>query len=447
MKKLFFILLIAVAANGQEILTLEDCIDLALKTNPDVKISQYQIDLGQEQQKQSKNALLPTLDFESSYKKQSHVPEINISEMGFGAIPGFNTLNIKPVEMGVKDSYDFRLTLSQPLFTGFSLKNNLLSSNSLLKSKEYEKKQNRLQLIYKVESAYANICLLKKQIEILEVSKKQITSHLNDIKNYFDQGLARYDEVMSVKVRLSEADLSLIKGQNALETACAVLASLVGRDISVDETLKTLEINTMETVTINESIQMALDNRVEFDVLNSNKQALTFSKKAVSGAKLPNVFAYASYGYGKPGLDYVKKDWMDYWVAGLGLKWNLWNWKTTGSKVQQVKIKINVLEQNWEQLERMVTLEVKKAGYWVNEAVKSFNVTQQMVNQAEEAYNVVVNSYKNGQATNSQVLDAQSDLNRAKLEQARTELNYFLAKSNWRHALGISEKYYHINNN
>ena len=50
------------------------------------------------------------------------------------------------------------------------------------------------------------------------------------------------------------------------------------------------------------------------------------------------VSAFASLRYGKPGVDQVSNEWMDYYTAGLSLQWNLWSWGGDRARVEQQEV-------------------------------------------------------------------------------------------------------------
>ena len=56
--------------------------------------------------------------------------------------------------LGTLDNYDFKLTISQPIFTGFRLSNWVKAANALGTSRSLELEKNRSDLIFKVETAY-----------------------------------------------------------------------------------------------------------------------------------------------------------------------------------------------------------------------------------------------------------------------------------------------------
>jgi len=421
---------------GVENLTLQQCFDLALANNPSLEIARIDVLLAREDGKQAGQEKLPALNFSGSYRRQSEVPEIEIPpiETPFG-----QTFTLFPdggVTLGSLDTYDFNITLSQPVFTGFRLSNRQKSALALEDNKQsdYDRKKN--ELLYNVETAYRNLQKTVKILAITRAGQKQVELHLKDVRNFYEQGLARKDDVLKVEVKFKEAELAILQAQNAVDLAGVYLENLTGLPVPKNVTLQAVEIPQPEAVDHDETLSRAYSQRLELKSLQSLKTALGFAEKIARGEYLPTVAVYASYAYGKPGLNFVQDEWMKYWVAGVGLEWNLWNWGKTGSRSQQAKLKVRSVEENIAQIRQAVKLDVNQACLRVNEVKKRLELTGQIESQAEETYRIMENNYKNGVVSNSEFLDSQFDLTRARLQHTQAEIDYLISLANLKRADG-----------
>ena len=124
-KKIFLIFVFIIlwntcfAKNQSKTLTLDECISLALKNNFDLKIERQTINEANAKFDQIKAKRLPQINFDASYIRFSEVMETDISEMMSGlSIPIPPTI----LRFGDEDNYSLKLSVTQPLFTGFRLK-------------------------------------------------------------------------------------------------------------------------------------------------------------------------------------------------------------------------------------------------------------------------------------------------------------------------------------
>ena len=419
-----------------EELSLKQCFELALANNPSLEIARIDALLAIEGGKQAGKEMLPTVNFSGTYRRQSELPEIEIPpiETPFG-----QSITVFPgggMTLGSLDTYDFKITLSQPVFTGFRLSNRQKSALALADNKQFDYEHKKNELLYHVEAAYRNVQKMIKILEITQTGKKQVERHLKDVQNFYDQGLARKDDVLKVDVKLKEAELAVLQAQNAIDLARTYLENLIGKPVLWDVILESVEIPHPEEVNNDESLSRAYSQRLELKSLQSLKTAVGYMGKITKGEYLPSIAVYASYAYGKPGLNFVQDEWMKYWVAGVGMEWNLWDWGKTGSKTQQAKLKVRSVEENITGVKQAIKLDINQACLQVNEVIKRMELTGKIVVQAEETFRIVQNNYKNGLASNSDFIDSQFDLTRVKLQHAQAEIDYLISLANLKRADG-----------
>ncbi len=417
--------------------TVSECIRIALTNNPSLRMAESDVQFARENVKQARASEFISFDFSGSYRRQSTVPEMQFPAISlpFGTQP----VSLFPggkIKLGVLDSYDFRINASQPIFAGFRLSNQRRAAEAGVDGIVQEMRQKRSELVYKVQVAYANVLKAQKFIQIANTTRDQVQTHLRDVENYVEQGMARKDELLRVKVKLSEAELTVLQAQNAFDLAFAALESLLGEKLPANSTFEETKAAGMSSLDIETSYQQALAHRAEVQSIRYTKEAAMIGKKIAKGSWLPSLAVFGSYGYGKPGLNFIKNEWMNYWIVGAGVEWNLWNWGKSRSQVQQAELKSKNMTEAERQLQLAIRLDVTQACLQIDEAAKRFKMTTELEQQAAETYQMVENSYKQGQVTNSEYLDAQLDLTRAQLQKAQAEIDYALAEANWLRSVG-----------
>lgn len=444
MRKYFFLVLMFFWIQpAQAQMRLSECVKIALTNNPGLKISETEASMTLEDARQAKSALLPSLDFSGSYRRQSTAPELTIPpiELPVGGAP----ISLFPgggMTLGTLDNYDFKLTISQPIFTGFRLSNWVKAANALGTSRSLELEKNRSELIFKVETAYGNVLKSQKFLQIASSAREQVASHLQDVENYVAQGMAKKDELLKVQVKLSEAELVVIQAENAIKMTKVVLENLIGQKLPLDATLAPMQVQEFVAADVSSSIQNAYADRAELKSLSYAKEAGQASIKIAKGGMYPSLAAFGTLGYGKPGLDFIKQEWMDYWLVGVGAEWNLWSWGKTQSQIQHAQLKIDAINQTARKVQDAITLDVTQSCLLLDEASKRLQLITTMETQAQESFRVAENSYKQGQATHAEYFDAQLELTRAKLQKAQAEIDQALAQANWRRAVGVNTKEY-----
>jgi outer membrane protein len=438
MRALFITMLflsLADYAAGQQ--SLPGCVKAALEHNPGLKMAESEAGIAEADVSQARAARLPALDFSGSYRRQSDIPELNIDfplAQQFFPDGGF--------KLGSLDNTDMRLTVTQPIFTGSRLSQAQSAAKAVAEARKSEVARQRGELIFKVESAYAGLLRAQKGAEIARSAREQIAAHLRDVETMVAQGLARQDERLRVEVKASEADLALLQAENGVALASAVLENLLAIPLPEGELFAEMGAGRRAPGDLENSLQVAAAHRPELASLAEAKHAAEAGRKIARGGRLPSLAGFASYGYGKPGLNFIGDAWMDYWLVGVGAEWNLWNWGKSAAKIEQAELRLQGLAESERLLREGIALDVKQAHLRLTESAKRLEVAGRMAEQAQASFAVTQRQYLQGQASNTDYFDAQSELTRARLLQAEAEIESALARANWRRAVGLSEEEY-----
>ena len=111
--KLFLLALTIPVIVTAQTFTLEQSIDTGLKNSKELKISNSKVIGYDAKITEIGSQMLPQLKLSAGYTRLSDVPDFSVT------VPGFNkSFNIQEV---VLNNYQVKLSLQQPLFTGFRL--------------------------------------------------------------------------------------------------------------------------------------------------------------------------------------------------------------------------------------------------------------------------------------------------------------------------------------
>jgi outer membrane protein TolC len=440
---MFPILLASVAVRGQNPVTLEWCVQTALNRNPGLRAAETETRSAREDSKQAWASFLPSFDASGSFKHQSSVPHLEIPPVTLQV--GGAPISIFPgggMELGLKETYDFRMTVSQPIFTGFRLLYRKKITNALEESKRLEEAQKRNELILRVETAFGLVLKAGKVLDIAKSGRDQVAAHLSDAERFFEQGLVKKDELLKARVRRTEADLAVLQAENGMALASVALENAIGEKLGPGATFGWTPAAPLPEIDLTTSLEKARSGRPEIAAVRAARRAAEAGKGLARGGAFPSIAVFGSLGYGKPGIDFIGKKWMDYWVFGAGAEWNLWSWGKTSSQMRQAELKSAGLSETLRQIEEGVALEVTQACLRLDEARRRLELTAEMEAQAQESFRVAENLYRQGQSSHTEFFDAQSECTRARLARVQAEIDLMLARGNWRKAVGESSNAY-----
>ena len=368
-------------------ISLSDCISQALGKNPSLQISEAKVQAAEARSSEVGTSLLPQLKFISRASELSSIepfgiklgPPINLSMILFPSIT---------------ENYSMMLSLQQPLFTGFKLKKNLEMAELSANAEKEDLTKDQADLVFNVVTAYWNFYRTIKVEEVIRQSVDQMSEHLKDAKNLFQQGMATDADVMKVQVQLSDIKVKQIEARNAIHIASMTLNSLIKNSLESEIIPSdTPAISQSETSTLlNENLSklqdMAHEHRPELKSMQLRRDAGSAGVTVAKGSWYPQIFFAANYDYAKPNQRILppKDEWDGTWDVGVTLQWDIWNWYATGYQTAQAEASLRQTEAGIMQLNDAVTLDVAQQYFNAHTAKEEVDVAFEGMGQAQESY-------------------------------------------------------------
>jgi outer membrane protein len=405
MKKAIILLILLAVANlfPQHKFTLDESIQIGLKNSKNLKISRSKL-LGSEAKiTETTSQLLPKLSLSAGYTRLSDVPPFVVN------IPIFPApVKIQDV---VLNNYSVKVSLQQPLFTGFRLLSLKSASEKIREafSADFDKDAN--EEAFNIINAYWNYFKAQKLKEYLDENLKQEDAHLTDTKNFLANDLVTKNDLLKLEVQYSSLKLKQIESDNSLNISRALFNKSLGLPISDQTEINVTETNLQISVYNYDSLlTSALQTRLELLAIDYRVQAGKENVNVASSGWYPSVFLFSDYYYNRPNqrilptLDKFK----DTWDAGVTLSWDIWNWGYNSSQVEQARQNLNQLNTNKELLKENIEVEVYNNFMALNAAQNKIEVARTGLAQAEENYRGIQEKYNVQYATSTDLIDAET---------------------------------------
>jgi outer membrane protein len=422
-------------------LRLTDCIAQALGQNPSIQISEAKVQAAEARSSEAMTGLLPQLKLSGRAAKLSEVDPYSISLQ----TPIFSFS--KEIFPSITENYSLKLTLQQPLFTGFKLlKSREMAALNADAMREDLTKDQR-DLVLNVKTSYWNLFRAYKIEEVIRQSVEQMSEHLKDVKNLAKQGLATDADVMKVQVQCSDVKVKHIEARNAIHLASMALNSILGNslDLSVIPADTPEVFQGSDMTVLQDDLQLlqkrARDRRPELKSMQLRRDRSSAGVTAAKGGWYPQIFLNANYDYSKPNQRIIppKFQWNGTWDVGVSLQWNIWDWLATHYQTVQAQADLRQTEAGMAQLNDAVTLDVAQQYFNAQTAKEKAEVTFEGAQQAQESYRMTSEKYKNGLTSNTEMLDAEISLLQAKLTHTQAVVDCTLALARLKRAVGDSE--------
>lgn len=373
--------------NEGKILTLDECIRIGLKTNPSAEISLQSLRAVQEKIGEAKGGYYPSFKFSSSYTY---------------------TTPLEGKAAAAPDNYDTRFSVRQTLYDAGATSNLVEGLRQSIRSQEYDVKKTTLDIILAIKSAFYETV---KRRDLLAVAKSSLISadkHLEQAKALFQEGLSPRSDVIKAEVQVTNAQLEVIKAENAALLAKANLAAAMGLPVitTFEVAIEDPALQMPLLPTIGDTIKHAYEIRPEIRGIRAKiESAQTNIRQAESGL-YPGLSLDASYGWQKDTFMPDDKK----WSVGLTISMPVFEQLTTRSKINQAVANLNGIKSSELQTLRNVELDVQQAWVALKEALERLSVTRKALELAVEDIRVSEGRYREGLGNILEVIDAQTAL-------------------------------------
>ena len=422
-------------------LSLDEAIAAGLESSPGLHASLMKVDAAAAKTREVDATRLPAFKLGAGYTRLSEVPPFEV------------TLPISPEPIVVSQSYfnswSLRLSVQQPLFTGFRLEAGTAAARMLEQSAGQDLGQERSDFVFAVKNAYWGLARAREFETVIEETIRQVQEHLKDVRAFFDQGLLTKAEVLRAGLQLSNAELLAIDARSGVEAARTSLNVLIGLPVETDIELTTSAESLASSIPdmagagdedkiAGTLIDAALASRPDLKAADFRIKASEAGVKAAKSGWYPQI-ALAGNLYQmrpNPRLMPARDSFYATWDVGLSLSLDIWNWGQTKSQTEQAKAQLAQARDARKLLGDQAVIEVTQSRLALVRARDKARVAGEAVGQAEENLRVVREQFRMGLALNADVLDAELLSLQTKISRAQAAIDLVLAQARLERALG-----------
>ncbi|MEW6508879.1 MAG: TolC family protein [Bacteroidota bacterium] len=433
MKKIFLLIMLSTILNAQnKVLSLKESIELGLQNSKDIKLSQSKLNLADAKLSEINSQFLPQFKLFGNYTRLSdNIPAFEVQ------LP--SSPNPFRISSPIYDNYNLRFGFSQPIFTGLKLislkssaKNNLKASLSELSKEENE-------AAFNIYNSYWNYYKAEEIKKLISQSLKQIEAHLNNAKNFYENGLISKNDFLKLEVQYSNTKLMLIEAEKNSRLAQIMFNKSIGVDLNTGTSVKGDEIIELQiTDSLQDILAEALNQREE---LKSLSYRINASKDLITSAKsnwFPSLYLNGNYYYSNPNPRFqpAKSEFNYNWEVGVTLSWDIWNWGLTSSQTRQAEESKIQLEVNKEQLSENIQQEVYSNYLDLVKNREKVLVNKETLNQATENYRITAEKFNVQIASSTDLIDAETLKLQAETNLKSAEIDFQISKIKLDKSLG-----------
>lgn len=399
-----------VEVDAQKPITLEQALELSLANNKDIQEARIQVQRTEAELRQERAALYPTLDLTSG---------LTYGDTGF-----FDSITEQRIEGGIPEEslldtsnkrFEFStgLGLNYDIYDGGLRGASIRAAQKQLRSTELDLESIVEQTRLDTASDYYDLQNGDAQVEIQEAAVEDAAQTLKDAQLLERAGLGTRFDVLRAEVELAQAQQRLITAIATQNIARRQLAETLSIDHSTDlSTADAIEEAGTWDLALAETIVQAFQNRAELEQFLLQKEIAQEQRTIALSSVRPRVSAAANYTTDDDFED--EFDISDRYSVGLNLQWRLFDGGAASAAAEQAERDAELAETRFADQRNQIRFAVEQAYYQLESNQQNIGTATKEVELAEESLRLARLRFQAGVGTQTDVIDAQTQLTTAR---------------------------------
>jgi outer membrane protein TolC len=391
---------------------LQQIVKKVIETHPSVLKAQEAINSVEAGIGLARSAYYPDIAFGADYTRIGPVPAISV--------PGLGSFNMAPA-----DNYSTDINVRQTVYDFSKTKTNiqLAESNKDIAEKNIDMVKQKLSLI--TISCFYTIAYLQEAVHIKDLQLGILEQHLDFVTRQKETGSATDYEILSTKVRISNAKNQKLDLETAHDNQVVILNSLLG----MPENTKIVVKNRL----LIQPINYEFDSLISYAIVHRNEMVLAglLQKQAelrFNSVKIennPTLSAFATGGFKDGYFPDLTKPTANY-AAGLGLRVPIFASTRHKYNLQRATSDINSVKNDIELYRREISSEVYQNASSLQASKRKIDQSELQLDQAQEASRLAALRYTSGALTNLDLLDNESYEAESRLTLMKARIDYLI---------------------
>ena len=427
-KYVFFVLLFPAAVFAQsfenqesahlrsDTLSLEQCVQIALKYNPQISLSEGSLEESEANVKLSRSSLFPQISGSAAVTRTGGTSV-------FGSFIVSRTYN----------SYSAGFQGQQLLFDFGKTYSTIAESADLAHASRQNLRGTKQDVILSTYTSYYNYLAAERVQEVDTETVVQAEDHLRQAEGFYKAGTVPQYDVVNAQVTLANARVNLIQADNNVKIARIQLENVLGRKLPPNFVLKDVLDVTHVQVSLQAAIATAIENRPELLASEAQVQAGKAGVTAAWTADLPTINLSGAYNWRNFDIAPLYGG----WNLGLTLSLPVFNGFAIDAGIDRAKANLKAAYASNDLAMQSLYLEVQQDEFVLEETAQRIVAAKKLVQQATEALRLAVGEYNSGTGSELEVTDAQVSLANARITYIQSLYDYNISYAQLERAMGI----------
>lgn len=412
MKKLIILLLLPVQmVFAQSEISLDDCYRWSRENYPNLKQAEIWQEITALKKGNNKTNYLPQVTLNGQATYQSDVTKVVTS------MPGISIPSVS------KDQYKAYAEFKQSIWDGGITTANANLEDAILQANLSQVEVELYKLNEQVSQAFFTALAVDKQKEVLVVQKKVLLEKLKAVQSGVKNQVIEKSAALALEAEILNLEQNEIQLEAGKKTAIQMLSILTGQTISENANLK-------YNVPI-ANTQKEL-NRPEMQLFSAQKTQLEKQNDLLAKSRNPKLFGFGQAGYGRPGLNMLNDKFDTYYLVGVGVSWNAFDWQKTSRHKEMLQLQSQMISQQEETFSQNMNLLLASQNEQIQKLEKLLETDSKMVALRSELAQTSASKLENETITTSDYIqDVQAEtIAKLNIELHRIQLNEAFEKYN-----------------
>jgi outer membrane protein len=362
---------------------------------------------------------LPTVTAAAVTSSWRDTPAFDFGAVGMPAVQplfGGDTLNVASAQVSV------------PVYAGGRITANVTAAAAERDGQTRSIDTVRQDLRLAVADAYIGVLRATSALEVARSNVASLAAHARDVGDMRTTGQVPTNDYLAAAVSLADARQRELQAERGLEVAHALYNRRVGRPFESPVSLEALTAplgGEAIAAPLEQLVAAARSARSELAQLDATADALAARSIAARAARRPQLAVSGGYTYLEN--EFLNRE--DFWFVALGVRINVFDGGRGRHASTTLEHQASAVAEDRRDRASEIELEVHRAWADLTTAGARIDVAAAAMQQADENLRVVRDRYRNGEGTNTEVLDAEtlrvqsaSNLDTARYDQRLAEL-------------------------
>ncbi|QJW90551.1 TolC family protein [Spirosoma taeanense] len=409
---------------------LPDCIQYALDNQPLILQSVIDQEIADRTVRSALAAWYPQLG--AGYNL------IHYLKLPVTLIPDVTTGERRPVSLGAKNTSTASFSLTQSIFS-----RDLLLASRTADTYRVQASQatvsNKIDVVVNVSKAFYDVILTQRQVEILGEDITRQQRSLQDATNQYLSGVVDKTDAQRARIALNNTRAQQKQYRDLVGAKMQTLKQLMGYPPNSQLTLTYDTLQLANEVMLDTTLLVNPQNRIEYQLLQTQGQLLEANVRYNRWAYLPTVNANANYNllYQSNVFPQLYNQTFPNSLIGLSVALPIFQ---GGRRIQQLKIaELQVRRLQWDlaALSSAVDAEYAQALSNYKGNLANYLALRENLALAEDVYRIINLQYRSGVKTYLDVTVAEADLRTARLNVFNALYSVLISKLDVQRALGL----------